>query len=189
MNINQAITLARQKLQNTNIPNPHLEAEILLSHILKKPREYLLTYPKKQLTKSQITNYRLQITKRSNSMPLAYLTGHKEFYGLDFLVNRHTLIPRPETELMVEETLKNASQALGGVGLGDHGPIIERLKLQLAQFRTVSEKDLLLWNYRDLKGGGTELDLLMGVMRKMGICNPVIDKDGKTYYKYTGGGE
>ncbi|MEA1963205.1 MAG: peptide chain release factor N(5)-glutamine methyltransferase, partial [Patescibacteria group bacterium] len=62
----------------------------------------------KKLAKIQITNYKLQITQRVKGGPIAYITGHKEFYGLDFFVNKNVLIPRPETELMVDEALKEA---------------------------------------------------------------------------------
>ncbi|MEA1962949.1 MAG: hypothetical protein U9M94_01785, partial [Patescibacteria group bacterium] len=88
MTINQAIIYAAQKLRKNKIPNPNIDAEILLARILKKSREYLLTYPEKKLAKIQITNYKLQITQRVKGGPIAYITGHKEFYGLDFFVNK-----------------------------------------------------------------------------------------------------
>ena len=104
--INQALATAIEKLRQAKNKFPHLNAEILLSHILKKPREYILAHPEKQLSKTQIISYQLQITKRAKGKPAAYITGHKEFYGLDFFVNKNVLIPRPETELMVDEALK-----------------------------------------------------------------------------------
>ncbi|MDO9399572.1 MAG: peptide chain release factor N(5)-glutamine methyltransferase [bacterium] len=94
------------KLKLKKIKNPHLEAELLLSNILKKPREFLLTHNEYKLAKSQITKYQSLINRRIKGEPIAYLTGHKEFYGLDFFVNKNTLIPRPETELMVDEAIK-----------------------------------------------------------------------------------
>jgi len=109
MTINQALTIATQKLQKNKIPNPNMDTEILLARILKKPREFLLTYPKKKLTQTQITNCKLQITRRIEGEPIAYITGHKEFYGLDFFVNKNVLVPRPETELMVDEVLQYAT--------------------------------------------------------------------------------
>ncbi len=114
MTINQALNSGIQKLQKNKIPTPHLDAEILLSYILKKPREYILAHPEKQLTKTQITNYKLQITKKAKGKPVAYITGHKEFYGLDFYVNKNVLIPRPETELMVGKALKEAKPLMRG---------------------------------------------------------------------------
>ena len=114
MTISQALTQATQKLQQNKIPTPHLDAEILLSHILKKPREYILARTEKKLTKTQITNYKLQITKRAKGKPIAYITKHKQFYGLDFYVNKNILIPRPETELMIDEALKEAKPLIRG---------------------------------------------------------------------------
>ena len=107
MSIVQALKFAIDKLSANNIiNNPRFEAEILLSDILKKPREFLLAYGEYKLTKSQIKNYKLQIAKRLKNMPIAYIIGEKEFYGLKFKVNKNVLIPRPETELMIEEALK-----------------------------------------------------------------------------------
>ena len=134
MNINQTLALAGQKLKKAKIPNPRLEAEFLLSHILKKPREYLLAHPEKELTKTQIANYKIQITKRSKNLPAAYITGHQQFYGLDFLVNKNVLIPRPETELMVEEALnilergKSNLTSIIDVGTGSGCVIISLMK-------------------------------------------------------------
>lgn len=132
MQIRQSLKKATQKLQKSNIPNPHLEAEILLSHILKKPREFVLAHPEKGLTKSLVTSYKLQVTRRLKGEPIAYITGHKQFYGLDFQVNKNVLIPRPETELMVEEALRitpNAKRVtIIDVGTGNGCIIISLLK-------------------------------------------------------------
>ncbi|MDD4901261.1 MAG: peptide chain release factor N(5)-glutamine methyltransferase [Patescibacteria group bacterium] len=106
MAIAQALNLAIAKLRAKNISLPHLEAEILLSEILKKPREFLLAHGEKSLTAGQSRGFNRLIARRLKGEPVAYLTGHKEFYGLDFMVNKNVLIPRPETELMVEEALK-----------------------------------------------------------------------------------
>jgi len=123
MTISQALKSAITKLAASNITDdiPRLEAEILLSNIFKKPREFLLTHDECELTKSQITNYKLLIKKRLKHMPIAYLTGEKEFYGLKFKVNKNVLIPRPETELMVEEALKLAARSPQPVTLIDVG--------------------------------------------------------------------
>ena len=104
MTISQHFAEATNKLK-AKTKNPYLEAEILLSYVFKKPREYLLAHPEKKLTKIQITNYKLLITKRLKGVPTAYLAGYKHFHGLKFLVNKHVLIPRPETEMMVDEAL------------------------------------------------------------------------------------
>ena len=106
MTINQALITATKKLQKNKIPTPRLNAEILLSHILKKPREYILAHPEKQLAKTQISNFKFQITKRAKGKPIAYITGHKQFYGLNFYINKNVLIPRPETEMIIDEILR-----------------------------------------------------------------------------------
>ena len=106
MTIAQTLKLAAEKLSKAKIKLPHLEAEILLSGIINRPREFLLAHGEKKLTESQISNFQFKISWRLKGEPAAYLTGQKEFYGLNFLVNKNVLIPRPETELMVEETIK-----------------------------------------------------------------------------------
>ncbi len=131
MTTEQALELATIKL-NSEIKNPHLDAEILLSHILKKPREFILAHPEKKLTNTQITNYKLQISRRAKGEPAAYITGHKEFYGLDFFVDKNVLIPRPETEMMVDEALRITDNAKHitfiDVGAGSGCIIISLLK-------------------------------------------------------------
>lgn len=82
------------------------DIELILAYVLKKSREYIITHPEHKLTKLQITKSKLLIKKRLKGLPMAYLAGHKEFYGLNFKVNKNVLIPRPETELMIDETLK-----------------------------------------------------------------------------------
>ncbi|MFH1255285.1 MAG: peptide chain release factor N(5)-glutamine methyltransferase [bacterium] len=121
MTIAQTIKIAAAKLNAKNISIPHLEAEILLSEILKKPREFLLARGEKKLSAKQISDFKHQLARRLKGEPIAYIIGKKEFYGLDFKVNRHVLIPRPETELMVDEALKLISHSLKPVTLVDAG--------------------------------------------------------------------
>ena len=83
-----------------------LDAEILLSACLKKPRSYLYSHCDELIEDSQLNQFNAYIDKRLQRIPIAYILGHKEFWSLEFEVNRHTLIPRPETELLVELTLK-----------------------------------------------------------------------------------
>jgi len=116
MIIKQARRKTASQLKKGKIKNPALEAEILLSHILKKNREFLFTHPEKELTAGQVKNYKKLIVRRSAGEPIAYLTGQKEFYDLNFFVNKNVLIPRPETELMVEEAVNRISQNCLPVG-------------------------------------------------------------------------
>ncbi|MDD5626625.1 MAG: peptide chain release factor N(5)-glutamine methyltransferase [Patescibacteria group bacterium] len=97
---------ATAKLRKRLIPSAPLEAEILLSSVLRKKREYLLARPGDAIILSQSQKYQALISRRVKGEPAAYLTHHKEFYGLDFYVNKNTLIPRPESELIIEEVKK-----------------------------------------------------------------------------------
>lgn len=90
-----------------NCSLPPLDAELILSHVLNKPREYLLIHPESKLTTVQIAKFRKLIKRRVKGEPIAYLLGKKEFYGLEFAVNKNVLVPRPETELLVELAVKN----------------------------------------------------------------------------------
>ena len=93
------------KLKQNNISTPHLDAEILLSYILKKPREHILTYSNFELNNKQIIKFEKLIQERLKNKPIAYLINYKSFYNLDFYVNKNVLIPRPETELMIDEAI------------------------------------------------------------------------------------
>lgn len=92
-----------QLLQTQNLPLE--EKEILLSHILKKDRSFLYAYPEKILTEKQIAPFEAMSRRRVKNEPLAYILGYKEFFGLEFLVNPSVLIPRAETEEIVEKAL------------------------------------------------------------------------------------
>jgi release factor glutamine methyltransferase len=83
-----------------------LDTEILLAHSLKKTREFVLTHPEFTVTSNQQLAISKNIKRRIKGEPVAYIVGHKEFYGLDFVVDKNTLIPRPETELLVDLTLQ-----------------------------------------------------------------------------------
>jgi release factor glutamine methyltransferase len=82
-----------------------LDAEILLSLAGNFSKEYILAHPEKRLSTVQMKKFDSFCARRSNGEPVAYITGKKEFFGLEFLVNKDVLIPRPETELLVEHVL------------------------------------------------------------------------------------
>jgi len=85
--------------------SPRLDAEVLLSHVLGVTRSYLYAWSDKILTPSQFIQFQTLLTRRLQGEPIAYLTGHREFWSLDLQVTENTLIPRPETELLVEQAL------------------------------------------------------------------------------------
>ena len=90
---------------------PHLEAEVLLSHVLDVSRTALLTHPERILTPDQLSNYQTLTLRRASGYPLPYLTGRIEFYGLEFEVTPEVLIPRPETETLVDLALAPRSSS------------------------------------------------------------------------------
>lgn len=92
--------------------NPGLDAQLLLGYVLGSDRSYLYTYPEQELTGEQELKWRALLARRAEGEPVAYLIGQKAFFGLDFHVDRRVLIPRPETELLVEAALGISKQRL-----------------------------------------------------------------------------
>ncbi|MCK5729268.1 MAG: peptide chain release factor N(5)-glutamine methyltransferase [Methylococcales bacterium] len=82
-----------------------LDAEVLLCFVLKKPRTHLRAWPEKILSSEEIAVFKQLINRRSEGEPIAYLTGHREFWSRDFKVNNSVLIPRADTELLIELSL------------------------------------------------------------------------------------
>ena len=106
MNIEIAIKKACKELKKNKISSALLDSELLLSKIIKKNREFVLLNLDKRLDQSDYKSFRDLIIKRSKGKPLAYLTGVKSFWNYDFKVNEKVLIPRPDSELIVEQVLK-----------------------------------------------------------------------------------
>lgn len=95
--------------------SPKLDADILLAHVLNVSRSYLLAFPEREVTENEKHQFEKLIAQRQKKIPIAYLTGHREFWSLDLIVTPDTLIPRPETELLVElvlSELKNTSKKI-----------------------------------------------------------------------------
>ena len=99
-----ALRQASEQLQH--LDTPRLDAEVLLTHVLNISRAQLYAWSEKILTDAQWQQFQTLISQRIQHKPIAYLTGHKEFWSLDLAVNATTLIPRPETELLVEQALQ-----------------------------------------------------------------------------------
>ena len=106
MNIEVAIKEAYQELKNNQIESALLDSEILLSTVIKKDRKFILLNLDKELDQNDQDNFKDLILKRSRGKPLAYLTGTKSFWKHDFKVNEKVLIPRPDTEIIIEQVLK-----------------------------------------------------------------------------------
>ncbi len=101
----ELLKTSAEYLESKGIENPRLEAEILLSHALKANRIDLYLSFDKPVNTQELNAFRSLLKRRAGREPVQYITGHKEFWSLDFKINRHVLIPRPETELLVEEAI------------------------------------------------------------------------------------
>ena len=110
MNIRQAILNAYKELIKNQIKSAGIDCEILLSKVLQKDRKYLILNLDKELNEKNISNFKDLIMKRSLSKPIAYLTGKKDFWKHSFFVSDQTLIPRPDTEILIENVLKITKQ-------------------------------------------------------------------------------
>ena len=108
MTIKGAINQGVIMLKNENIESPKIKARVVLEHTLKKTREYLIVYDKKEITDKQRDEYIRNIKRLIQGEPLQYITGMQEFMKLKFLVNKNVLIPRQDTEILVEEVIKIA---------------------------------------------------------------------------------
>ncbi|MEE2602191.1 MAG: peptide chain release factor N(5)-glutamine methyltransferase [Pseudomonadota bacterium] len=104
MRIDAALRQARERLASS--PSPDLDAQVLLCHVLARPRSYLFTWPERELEAHQQQSFLALLARRERGEPVAHLTGEREFFGRNFSVTPDTLIPRPDTETLVELALK-----------------------------------------------------------------------------------
>jgi len=105
VNIKEVLTVTVNFFVEHGLPNPRLDAEVLLAWLLQMERIQLYVNYDLPLKDDELASFREIVRKRAQRFPVAYLTGHKEFMSLDFKVNQDVLIPRPETELLVEEVI------------------------------------------------------------------------------------
>jgi len=131
MNLENTIKKASQILKNHNIYSYELDAELILSEIIGKKREYLITNNKANITKKDIGKYNLAIKRRIKKEPIAYIIGKKEFWSQNFKVNNSTLIPRPESELLIYKLInyfKNKNINILDIGTGSGCILLSLLK-------------------------------------------------------------
>ncbi len=131
--LRQLLNWGQQQLHLAKIKSASLDSEILLAHIIQRPKTFLYSQPDFQLLPRQVSTFKRLISQRCHGLPVAYLIGYKEFYNLKFKGNRHTLIPRPETELIVETLLDSLKKTSGrkillDIGTGSGNIIISVLK-------------------------------------------------------------
>ena len=106
MNINSAIIQGAKILKDSFIKNPYLDSEILMAKAIEKDRKYILLNSKRLLEAESLNFFQILIKNRSAGKPIAYLVNKKFFWNSEFIVSNDTLIPRPDTELIIEKVLK-----------------------------------------------------------------------------------
>ena len=110
MTIRQLLTKGTIMLKSNNIESPKLKSRLLLQYILKKPRQYVIVYDNQEVDKKSQWEYLVNIEKLTKGVPLQHITHRQEFMKMDFYVNENVLIPRPDTEILVEEVINIASK-------------------------------------------------------------------------------
>jgi len=132
MNYLSALNFGTDLLKKTKIKSHSLDAELLLAYASKFSREKLLINLNKKIKEKILYNYKLNLKRRKKNEPIAYILKKKEFWRYNFYVNKNVLIPRPETEIIVEELLKkisfDSSKKLLDVGTGSGCIIISIIK-------------------------------------------------------------
>ena len=129
----EVIKIGSKFLKENKIPSSILDSEILLSKTLNKTREEILTNIEQKIDKKKFLLFKKYLQRRSKNEPIAYILGEKEFWSSSFYVNNNTLIPRPETELLVDKLLeiyKNKNISILDIGTGS-GCIIVSLLINL----------------------------------------------------------
>ena len=133
MLVNEAITFAEQELKRSNNLNSRLDSEILVSHLINVPREIIYSKLKENLSSNKTEELQKLVNRRAKKEPIAYILNNKEFWSTNFYVDRSVLIPRPETEVLVDLILhqinnKNNYFSILDIGTGSGCILISLLK-------------------------------------------------------------
>jgi release factor glutamine methyltransferase len=124
MNVNNWLTKATARLQQATIASARLDAQVLLSEVMNASKAWLLAHPEAELSAEQLHQADDWLQQRTSQQPIAYLVGHKEFFGRNFIVSKEVLVPRPETEALVELALDLPAKAPKVVDIGTGSGII-----------------------------------------------------------------
>ena len=119
--LKDALARAIARLTTENVPSPRMNAELLLMFTLGCDRAYLFAHPEREISPEEESRYEVTLAERSRGVPAQYITGHQEFWGMDLIVTPAVLIPRPETEHVIETVLELQAS---GVGRQAPGPQI-----------------------------------------------------------------
>ena len=114
--LREALASAISRLTSANVPSPRMNAELLLMFTLECDRAYIHAHSERKLSTDEQARYDQAVTEREGGMPAQYITGHQEFWGMDFIVTPAVLIPRPETEHVIETVLECVGRAPSPAG-------------------------------------------------------------------------
>ncbi len=132
MNYNQILKMGENILKKNNINNPYLDTELILSKAINKKREEVLLNSNNKLNNIYKEKFENYLLRRCQKEPMAYILGYKHFWKYKFLTNKSVLIPRPDTELLIEETLNyipiNKSKKILDIGTGSGCIVVSLLK-------------------------------------------------------------
>ena len=126
MQLKEALAEAITRLTAKHVPSPRMNAELLLRFTLGCDRAYLFAHPERELARDEQSRYEAAQAERSRGVPAQYITGHQEFWGMDLIVSPAVLIPRPETEHVVETVLELQASGVGRQASG--GPLTSDLR-------------------------------------------------------------
>ena len=157
--ISQALNDARQCLQATS-PSPAVDAGILLCHVLDCSPGHLIAWPDKQLSPHQASQFEQILQQRIEGKPVAYITGEREFWSLSFKVTSDVLIPRPETETLVEFVLEKFSNS-AALTVADLGTGSGAIAIALASERSQLRPGQILFTYLHLAADRTQTNELL----------------------------
>jgi len=132
MNLQSALNEGSKFLKNNNIPNSKLDSEILMSKIINKDRKFIILNNNYKLSNKSFIDFKELINQRSKGKPISYLTGKKNFWKYEFEISQNVLVPRPDTELIIEQILeitKNKSKLnILDIGVGSGCILVSVLK-------------------------------------------------------------
>ena len=129
MNYQEILNKGSKNLKNKKIKNPNLESELILSKVLNKSREQIILNSNNHINQNYIDIFKNYLSRRDRKEPIAYILGYKYFWKYKFLVDNSVLIPRPDTEVIIEESLKLIkSKKILDIGTGSGCIIISLLK-------------------------------------------------------------
>lgn len=170
MHITSWLDVATKKLAEASIDSARLDAELLLSAALYKPREYILAHGEEELSSDELQQVNKWLKRRIKREPVAYILGHKEFYGRDFMVSPSVLIPRPESETIIEMLKNLQPETTIDIGTGS-GCLAISAKLEIPKSHVIAtdiSEDALQIARQNANGLNAEItfvvsDLLSGI--------------------------